>query len=522
MSLTIEKIVEDVLIQNKIRNYDKKDLELQLQIHPNYPSFQSITDTLDYFNINNIAVEIPKEALDQLPDSFISLVKIGQAEEIVPVSKQKDSVEIKHDNIKQKKYTFNEFNEIWNPKIIAVEADETQERVSNRSLIHSITYILLTIGVLAIGFTRSWDLYSALFLLFSVAGLVFSFFALRESLGMKSEKVHQFCTTIGNTNCGDVINNNSGKLLKNFSLADAGIVFFSTMIIYQIFFGFTNALFIPAVIGIPFVLYSFYSQALVIKKWCALCISMGVLSLFLGAIAIKSLSFSLGTNDINGFVQMVTIASLIILGYLFTKEKTIGYEKLKAESLKLNQFKRDEQIFGYLLNTSKKIDDVITVDNEIILGSPNATFKITSLTNPMCGYCKGAFEAYMRVLKTMGDRLQIIIRLNVNPNDPDNQATKIALSLMSIYKNKGADAFIKAYSEWFADRTFSKWIKKYGINENNAEHIEILQKQVNWAKQNEVTYTPATLLGNTLYPQKYSYDEFFHFVGVLLENEHNS
>ena len=94
MKNKIEKIVESVLIENRIRNYDKKDLELQLQIHPNYPSFQSVTDTLDYFDIDNIAVEVPLEALDQLPKSFISLVKEENREEIVSVIKTNTTIEV--------------------------------------------------------------------------------------------------------------------------------------------------------------------------------------------------------------------------------------------------------------------------------------------------------------------------------------------------------------------------------------------------------------------------------------------
>ena len=121
MENNIEKIVETVLIQNKISSYDKKDLELQLQIHPNYPSFQSITDTLDYFAIDNIAIEVPIDALDQLPQSFVSLIKNDTSEEIVSVIHKNKQIEIKHSDLKKRKFTYDEFIKIWVPKVIAVE-----------------------------------------------------------------------------------------------------------------------------------------------------------------------------------------------------------------------------------------------------------------------------------------------------------------------------------------------------------------------------------------------------------------
>ncbi|MBQ0736265.1 vitamin K epoxide reductase family protein [Aquimarina celericrescens] len=515
MKNNIENIVESVLIQNRIGGYDKKDLELQLQIHPNYPSFQSITDTLDYFSIENIAVEVPKEALDQLPDSFISLVKKEDQEEIVTVLKKKDFVEIKHTSLAKKKFNFEQFKEIWVPKVIAVEYNSKQSFTSNRSFIQNFLASALVIGLVATLINRSWDFDQALFLLVSTTGAVFSIFALRESLGIQSQTIHQFCTTVGNTNCGDVINNNSGKLFKGFTLADAGIAFFGSIILYQVFFGFTSVLLIPAVMGIPFVIYSIYSQGFVIKKWCAICITIAAVSIILAIIALRSLPLTVDFNLIPGFLLLSTLFTSI---YLFAKEKTASSKKFRADNMRLNQFKRDGQIFNHLLSISDHISDTATFTNEIVLGNPNSDFKIISYTNPMCGYCKSAFEAYARVIKTMGDKLQIVVRLGVSLDDQKAEPTQIALRLLEIYHDQGEESFITAYSDWFADRTFSKWIKKYKAPSNNPIHAEVLHKQSEWSKNNNIPYTPASIINGAAYPKKYSYDEFFHFIGIMLEN----
>ncbi|WP_271782783.1 vitamin K epoxide reductase family protein [Aquimarina algiphila] len=518
MKNNIEKIVETVLVQNRIGNYEKKDLELQLQIHPNYPSFQSITDTLDYFDIDNIAVEVPIDALDQLPKSFVTLVKTAESsEEIVTAIKKNQNIEIKHSSLKKKKFTLEEFKEIWIPKVIAVEYNSKQSLLSNGSFLQNLLAITLIAGLVLLAISRVWTIDQILFLIVSLVGVTFSFFALRESLGIQSQTIHQFCTSVGNTNCGDVINNNSGKLFKNFSLADAGIVFFSALTLYQIFYGFTSVLLIPALAGIPFVLYSIYSQAFIIKKWCAICLAMVAVSIGLTIIALRSLQFDIDISQISGFLIVTTLFTSI---YLFAKEKMVENKTFKGDNLKLNHFKRDSQIFNHLLSLSEKIEDNSTIENEIVLGNPNAPFKIISLTNPMCGYCKDAFEAYTRTLKAMGDQLQIIIRLNVKTDDLENKATQIALILFDIYQNKGADEFIIAYNNWFADRTHSKWIKKYGLPAKNPGYISVLDKQSEWAEKNNLYYTPASLINDTIYPKKYSYSEFFHFMNIMIEN-HN-
>lgn len=517
MKNSIEKIVETVLIQNRIGNYDKQDLELQLQIHPNYPSFQSITDTLDYFDIDNIAVEVPVDALDQLPESFISLVQKDHAEEIVAVINKNGAIQLKHSDLDKKKFTYEEFKEIWVPKVIAVEHSiGNRSLFSKESLIQNVLFGALLIGATASLFYQPFNAYQILFLLLSITGVVFGLFAVRESLGIQSNTMHQFCTSVGNSNCGDVINNNTGKLLKNFSLADASITFFGILTIYQLFYGFNSTLLIPTIAGIPFIIYSLYSQAFVIKKWCAICIAISAISIGLTAISLISLPFTFSIVSVAGFIM---ISALSILAYMYVKENMVQNKDYKNENVKLNHFKRDRQIFDHLLSISEKIEDTSAIANEIVLGNPNAKFKIISVTNPMCGYCKGAFEAYTRVLRTMSDQLQVVIRLKVSLTDLNNQATQVSLRLMEIYQNDGSDSFIKAYTEWFNDRTFSKWIKEYGVPKNNQVHIETLQNQSNWAEKNNLFYTPASLMNTSIYPKKYSYDEFFHFTSMMIENQ---
>ena len=50
------------------------DFKLQLLSNPSYPSVKSITDTLDYFGVENIAANVPKDALNQLPNFFLAIL----------------------------------------------------------------------------------------------------------------------------------------------------------------------------------------------------------------------------------------------------------------------------------------------------------------------------------------------------------------------------------------------------------------------------------------------------------------
>ncbi len=515
MKNTIENIIEHVLVQNRISNYDKKDLELQLQIHPNYPSFQSITDTLDYFDIDNIAVEVPIDALDQLPKSFVSLVKVDNSEEIVSILHKNDNISLKFSSLKKKKYTYTEFKEIWIPKVIAVEHASKNSLFIQQSFLQKILVSALLISLIFTIINSTESIEQIIFLALSITGVIFSFYAVRESLGIHSQTMQQFCTSIKNSNCSEVINNNTGKLLKNFSLADASLVFFSIITLYHLFYGYNSTLLLPTIIGVPFIVFSIYSQALIIKKWCTICLVIASIVTGLIITSIFSLPFSFDLSSIFG---LTLISAAFTLAYLYSKENIVENKDFKSDNIKLNHFKRDPQIFDHLLSLSEKVHDTGVISNEIILGNPNAQFKIISLTNPMCGYCKEAFESYSKVIKSMGERVQVIIRLRVAIDDLNNEATQVSLRLLEIYHDKGSDSFINAYNAWFKDRTFSIWVKNYGSPKNKKNHTEVLKKQSEWAEKNSLHYTPASLMNGTLYPKKYSYKEFFHFTNLMIES----
>ncbi len=524
MEYTIEKIVEHVLIQNRITNYNRKDLELQLQTHPNYPSFQSITDTLDYFNIDNIAVEVPLETLDLMPKSFITLIKINNVEEIASVTKKNQAIILKYIGNKNKTLSFSEFKKIWIPKTIAVEYSSSRFQLSKQLLSEdSILSIFLLLAIFTSSFVtlsqKDWTISTISYLLLLLLGSVLSVIALRESTGIQSPILHRFCTTIGTSNCGNIINSTNNKLLKNFSLADSSFVFFGSILTYILFFGINSSLLLPAIACVPFISYSFYIQSFITKKWCVLCLSISAVTITCSIIILRY--FPLEINPSLTF-SFISFFSFFTLAYIVMKEKIIENKKIKAENIKLNQFKKDGLIFNYLFSLSRKIEYNPEIKSEIILGNPDSNFKIITLSNPMCGYCKNAFEACVRILKTIHFDVQIVIRFKVNLEDISNHETQITLRLIEIFQNKGSDNFIKAYRDWFNDRTYSQWIKKHSIPSNSSEHIELLKQHTNWANTNNLNHTPITLINNSLYPHKYGYSEFFHFIRMMVENHNNT
>ena len=137
MKESLYYLVQQLLIHNSIA-LDKKELAFQIQSHPSYPNLHAITGVLDHFNIDNIALDIPKneETLSQLPKTFLSQIETENGKEFAIVINKGLHYDIIISSEKKSKLTIPEFIKQFTGIIVAVEKTElTQEKKTNTTLI---------------------------------------------------------------------------------------------------------------------------------------------------------------------------------------------------------------------------------------------------------------------------------------------------------------------------------------------------------------------------------------------------
>ena len=100
----MDELVFRFLIQSHITSFTKEDIYLQLLSHTDYPSLKAITDTLDYSDIESLEANVPKDALPQLPKSFLALVEKQGSTALVLVSQSKKRIHVR--TLNNKKETF--------------------------------------------------------------------------------------------------------------------------------------------------------------------------------------------------------------------------------------------------------------------------------------------------------------------------------------------------------------------------------------------------------------------------------
>ncbi|PHS67153.1 MAG: hypothetical protein COB12_04465 [Flavobacterium sp.] len=518
-SIIMENKLYDILQKFILNNsfiVNTDDFKLQLISNPSFPSIKAISDTLDYFGIENIVANVPKDALDQLPEYFLAVIEEDNAKSIAQVQNKNNYLKLFVEDGTKKKVSVDEFKEIWNGTIIAIEKNNSPS--TNKSIsLKKLTLPLLLIGLATLTFLLfNKNIQTIIYTVFTLIGIFISYFIIRESFGIQDKSTSKICnSTENNTSCSDVINNKTSKLFGLISLSDASIIYFTSQLLIIGILGFNTSFFIVlSIISIPIIFYSLYSQAFIIKKWCPLC--LGIVSILISQIVVSFISPTSINFNLLFFIKSFAIIASMYLIWIISKKmisKALKLEPLKVEYFK---FKRNENLFLTLLTKEKrKTETFIEASSRITFGNPDAKFEIVSVTNPLCGFCTKAFESYDSLLKTFDNKLKLTVVFNVSSENTENPATQISQRIIEIYQLNKEDAY-KALKNWFEIKDVDKWQEAYN-KPTMLSNYESLNSHYNWCLENDISYTPATLIGNYFFPKEYEVKDLSLFIDFLIE-----
>lgn len=510
-------ILEKYLQTNNYFRIPKTDLKLQLISHPDYPSLKSITDTLDYFGIDNIAINAPKEALEQLPTSFLALLNHHENNSGVMVTKRNNKIILHFEDGHKKSLSENEFKEVWTGSIMAIEEATDKKKVA---LEHSSVLIFLLVSAFLLLQTVSFNLFSFVLSILSLAGIGLSYFIVNEEMGIHNKTVAKVCRAVSKTStCSEVIKTASSKLFDTIALSDVCVVFFTSCFLTFSLFGVNYTFLLGiALLSLPVVIFSFYQQAIVLKKWCALCLGIVGVLFFQDMVALlmtASVGFSTDYFTKAIFLFFVTGATWHLVKPIVVSN--LKLVRIQSEFLK---FKRNQNLFQALLQSGKVVDNtLIPTENEIYFGTENPIITIQAITNPLCGFCTESFKTHHKLLATHHSKVRINFIFSVQVNNKENKATQIASRVVEIYGREGKEKAWESLQAWFSTRDIEKWQSQYGIAESiSDDSIETLLKHGSWCAANKIAYTPATVIEDHLFPQEYQISDLLLLMDdIILE-----
>lgn len=492
------------------------DFALHLQSNPSYPSLKAVSDTLDYFKIQNIVASVPKKALDQLPSYFLAVTKNHMQEEVIMVRKRERKVEILGQQM-EKTIGIEDFLNIWTGTVIIVEQQQDRPITVSKEIIFLSVLLVLVLLIQLFSINTT----SIAFCFLASAGIFLSGLIIGEEAGYTSRLVKKVCSKVDNNGgCDEVIRSTDSKVFGIISLSSAGMAFFLAQLLVINLLGINFIFFVVlSFLGLPIIFYSLYSQAFRLKKWCALC--LGLSTLFF--INVVLLTISILNGEHTPFDIMYHIKGLLIIISVYV---CIDYLKLyfldniilHQDKVELYKLKKDLTIFNAVLKETKPNNfRIVDGFKTMSFGVENAVLRITAVTNPTCGFCAESFNVYFKLLEVYPDKVKIDFIFNVPFEDQNNIATKIATKAISLHSQNYKYRALEMLKEWYSERNFEAWLRKYGQqqSEDYMEINHILATHKYWTEINELSFTPATIINGYLFPDNYQISDL-----LLIANDY--
>ncbi len=497
----MRSILERFVAMNGYHQISPSDLNLQHLTHPSYSSIRSITDTLDYFGVECLAAEVPKNSLDKLPNCILIFFNETYPDSYGLLSRRRGGYRVQIEGASDLVLSNVELCKIWSGKILAIEPSNERVRLSING-----RWSLFLISGLLIGALVAFDssFYSLTHSVLCISGIYFSYLIVNQEFGVFNRVGAAVCGSTGDhMSCSQVVKSTSGILFSDFSMSDLCVVYFVGSILISLFLG-LNTSFQLAIeyAGVPVILYSFYQQGIVLKQWCILCVVVSVVFLLQFIVCLISQS-NFVLPEWNYLARAILLFSTLFMGWRIIKKQLLNGLRLEEAKRDLLKFKRAPDLFRSMLSR-RRVDSMEALNrNVLVFGSQDSSLSIDVITNPFCGYCVESFSVYDRLLKSGYAKVKLKVLFNVSVENINHQPTQIALRILELYRDKGEQYTWQALSEWFANRNIDRWFERYGLCNGIHQDILQLQEYKTWCQNNRLMYTPITILNGGIYPQEY-------------------
>ena len=487
--------------------YTKLFSEKLFEEHPNKNNMLGLSQMLKAYGLDMVGVRFVDKENAELPIPCILHIYGGF---VVATKQEAGKIPyIWNDNPVTKEVS--EFCQIWTGHaLIADEKDFTKatepdyrKNKRRETLMLIIKYIIAvgSVAVLIAGFIA----YGSFLIIpldidfvFSSVGLIMSILLMQKQLLQTSRWGDKVCSFFHQTDCNNVLHTQYGEI-GNLTWSEIGTGYFLARLICLSLLPETYfSISVFDWCAMAYLIWSLWIQAIVLRKYCTLCILVQVAVWVIGFADIYAVAN--GMIPLNKAVFPFILSGILILIAVFCVHcfsKIHFYTKeLQEAKRKLRSFKSDFDIFEHKLKQGTKVDDR-NCKSDILFGNEEARWQITILSNPHCNPCARMHERVESLLEKYGD--SICVRYVFTSFSEDLEVS--ARFLISAYFQFGKDASRLIFKKWYSEgKSISKeYIGSFNVDQETEQVLEEMRKHNEWKALTGFTATPTIIVnGNEL------------------------
>lgn len=500
--------------------YTRKFLKEKILTHPKYPSLLSITDTLEEYGLESLAVKLGPDKLDSIPlpsivqasfynGTFFFLLNVVAG----------DNIKFFNERGESKVLPRLDFLKNWTGVCLLLEVKEgvSEPGIGKKTRDNRIVYGILSVFIFSlliwqgINLVSGWNSFpahfdSGIFLLYyslKLFGLVVSGLLIWYQQDKNNPAMQKFCSAGNRVDCDEVLNSKAFQLLEGrFNPSILSFSYFFAGLGLLISYSLSSVVFLSwlSLVTIPLVLYSLYYQAIVLRKWCRFCLAIqGVLAVEVGVLVWGA--FWKGEIALPGVILFLLLFTGIILGGIFIKPLLSKQEEIYEAKRNLAKLKCKKEIFEAALSRSRKIK------NEpdgigILMRVEKPKFKLIKVCNPYCGPCSLVHP----VLESLFEKGNIDLQIIFTPGGEDEQKEKTIRHLLAIDSKGNIARTRQALDDWYlaGRKDYDTFASKYPMNGELSQQQCKIEDMEDWCKEEAISYTPTLFIDGYELPGDYS------------------
>ncbi|MCG8475670.1 MAG: hypothetical protein MI784_09365 [Cytophagales bacterium] len=486
------------LLEDSRQVFDDTYLEQRLLSHPNYPSLQAVTDTLEGLGINHLTAKITKESIERLPELFLAKLRDATGESMVLVERKGQNYLIIAGSSRFY-VSSEELKEYWTGSVLVVDANTPDRKYYSHILVLSAGLLALTIGVLLLSGSWLWAGYLAL----GTTGCLLSAGLLQEQHGEGNFLRQIFGTDKVRLNWQLPIGrfrryfrNHADEILAFYFFSTSLTALFSLVLSMQ----FPRSLVWLALAGLP------YSILLLLRNYRQT--ARLILSGLLGAQAILLVAaqlFSPNFADTKHLLLFGVISCLLVAVWSFVKRLWKKSRQFTQASVSLLAFQRNENLFLAQHIMQSPLKEFFWEGNIFCIGPSGSDLVLTTVLCPECSRSRALYQNLRKQTEISGQNFEWqLVFYNRKGSSSycliSRMMIDVFLQLGPICGSQAVDEWCQTYGdEGLALRWKEKWSEKIKGNSRLAKEYALLHRR--WCKDNGIRQVPAvTVNGKHLQP----------------------